>query len=86
MTSRLEVDRTREVTRQDLGIVSLFSEREPERYVLHSRHMNEMMVRVLNTIGQRIRPVSIRPRRSSLPRSAQRLGRIWRRPESSKAS
>jgi ornithine--oxo-acid transaminase len=51
MTSRLEVDRTQEVTRQDSGIVSMFLEREPERYVLHSRHMNEMMVRVLRTIG-----------------------------------
>src|ERR1700719_668808 len=53
MTSRLEVDRTQEVTRPrpELDIVSMFSEREPERYVLHSRHMNEMMVRVLKTIG-----------------------------------
>src|ERR1700734_2461904 len=51
MTSRLEVDRTQEVTRQDSGIVSMFSRREPERYALHSRHMNEMMVRVLQTIG-----------------------------------
>src|SRR6201997_2048568 len=51
MTSHPEVDRTQQVTRQDLGIVSLFSEREPERYILHSRHMNEMMVRVLKTIG-----------------------------------
>ena len=51
MTSRLEMDRTREFTRQDSGIGSMFSERESERYVLHSRHMNEMMVRVLKTIG-----------------------------------
>jgi hypothetical protein len=29
----------------------MFSEREPERYALHSRYMNEMMVRVLQTIG-----------------------------------
>ena len=36
---------------RDLDIVSLFSEREPERYALHSLHMNEMMVRVLKTIG-----------------------------------
>ena len=52
MTSRQEVlCQTQQVARQDLDIVSLFSEREPERYVLHSRHMNEMMVRVLKTIG-----------------------------------
>ncbi len=51
MTSRLEVDRTQGATSQDLSIVSLFSEREPERYVLHSRHLNEMMVRVLKSIG-----------------------------------
>jgi hypothetical protein len=33
MTSRLEVDRTQEVTRPrpELDIVSMFSEREPER-------------------------------------------------------
>ena len=42
---------TEEVAKPDLDIVSLFSEREPERYALHSRHMNEMMVRVLQTIG-----------------------------------
>jgi ornithine--oxo-acid transaminase len=51
MTNRLDVDLTREVAKPDLDIVSLFSEREPERYALHSRHMNEMMVRVLRTIG-----------------------------------
>jgi ornithine--oxo-acid transaminase len=32
-------------------IVSLFAEREAERYTLHARYMNEMMVRVLQTIG-----------------------------------
>jgi hypothetical protein len=51
MTSRLEMDRSQEFTRQDPGIDSMFSERESERYVQHSRHMNEMMVRVLKTIG-----------------------------------
>src|SRR4051794_28808088 len=34
---------------QDL--VSLFAEREGERYALHSRHLNEQMVRVLQAIG-----------------------------------
>ena len=32
-------------------IVSLFVEREGERYALHARYMNEMMVRMLQTIG-----------------------------------
>jgi ornithine--oxo-acid transaminase len=31
--------------------VSIFDERESERYALHTRHLNEMMVRVLKTIG-----------------------------------
>lgn len=31
--------------------VSAFAERESERYSLHTRYMNEMMVRVLKTIG-----------------------------------
>ena len=35
--------------RQD--IAGLFAEREPDRYELHSRHLNEQMVRVLRTIG-----------------------------------
>ncbi len=32
-------------------IAGLFSEREADRYELHSRHLNEQMVRVLRTIG-----------------------------------
>jgi ornithine--oxo-acid transaminase len=32
-------------------IAALFAEREAERYGLHSRHLNEQMVRVLKTIG-----------------------------------
>ncbi|WOJ91105.1 aspartate aminotransferase family protein [Methylocapsa polymorpha] len=32
-------------------IAALLAERESERYSLHARHMNEMMVRVLQTIG-----------------------------------
>jgi ornithine--oxo-acid transaminase len=39
----------------DLDIASLFSEREAERYELHSRHLNEQMVRVLKTIGFDVR-------------------------------
>ena len=33
------------------NIATLFSEREAERYGLHTRHLNEQMVRVLKTIG-----------------------------------
>ena len=33
------------------NIATLFSEREAERYALHTRHLNEQMVRVLKTIG-----------------------------------
>lgn len=35
----------------DIDIASLFAEREAERYALHTRHLNEQMVRVLKTIG-----------------------------------
>jgi ornithine--oxo-acid transaminase len=34
-----------------VDIASLFAEREGDRYSLHSRHLNEQMVRVLKTIG-----------------------------------
>ena len=34
-----------------LEIEKLFSEREAERYDLHTRYLNEQMVRVLKTIG-----------------------------------
>lgn len=34
-----------------LDIASLFAEREPERYALHTRYLNEPMVRVLKAIG-----------------------------------
>jgi ornithine--oxo-acid transaminase len=33
------------------NIATLFTEREAERYGLHTRHLNEQMVRVLKTIG-----------------------------------
>ena len=51
MTSRLNLGLAKEVAKPGFDIVSMFSEREPERYALHSRCMNEMMVRVLQTIG-----------------------------------
>jgi len=34
-----------------LDIAELFAERDPERYDLHTRHLNEQLVRVLRTIG-----------------------------------
>ena len=36
-------------TTMDMG--ALFSQREADRYTMHSRHLNEQMVRVLKTIG-----------------------------------
>jgi ornithine--oxo-acid transaminase len=36
---------------QGFEIGTLLAEREPERYALHTRHLNEMMVRVLQTLG-----------------------------------
>src|ERR1700754_2049044 len=36
---------------RDFDIGSLLAERESERYGLHVQHMNEQMVRVLQTIG-----------------------------------
>lgn len=34
-----------------LDIAELFAEREGERYAMHSRHLNEQMVRLLRTLG-----------------------------------
>src|SRR3954464_6436134 len=34
-----------------LDIAALFAEREADRFSMHSRHLNEQMVRVLKTIG-----------------------------------
>ena len=36
---------------QGFDIGAMLAEQEPERYALHTRHMNEMMVRVLQTLG-----------------------------------
>ncbi len=38
-------------SRAPFDIGTLLAEREPERYALHTAHMNEQMVRVLQTIG-----------------------------------
>src|ERR687897_113068 len=35
----------------DLDMAALFAAREGERWALHTRHLNEQMVRVLRTIG-----------------------------------
>ena len=45
-------------TRPGPDMASLFLEREGERYALHSRHMNEALVRVLRTIGYDVRFVA----------------------------
>lgn len=37
------------------GMASMFAEREADRYDMHSRHLNEQMVRVLRTIGFDVR-------------------------------
>src|SRR5438876_2203664 len=44
-------DLSAEATNPGFDIVSMFSQREPERYALHSRYMNQMMVDMLQTIG-----------------------------------
>src|SRR3984957_16149 len=51
MTSHRNPGSSQQRTKSAFDAVSMFSEREPERYALHSRYMNEMMVRVLQTIG-----------------------------------
>jgi ornithine--oxo-acid transaminase len=51
MTVGLEVEPNADVVKPGCDIAALFAEREAERYTLHARHMNEAMVRVLQTIG-----------------------------------
>ena len=51
MTSRLDGDLPRDAMKSGFDIVSMFAERQAGRYALHARYMNEMMVRVLQTIG-----------------------------------
>src|SRR3954453_465643 len=47
---------TDDIPRQSMpGIAAMFAEREPDRYDMHSRHLNEQMVRVLRTIGYDVR-------------------------------
>jgi hypothetical protein len=56
MTSQLSRDSNQEVDNSAPDIVSMFLEREPERYALHTRYMNEVMVRIANgcfAIGRR---------------------------------
>jgi ornithine--oxo-acid transaminase len=38
-------------TEMSLDVAALFAEREPERYALHSRYLNDQLVRVLKTVG-----------------------------------
>ena len=42
-------------SRANSDIAALFAEREADRYDMHSRHLNEQMVRVLRTIGYDVR-------------------------------
>jgi ornithine--oxo-acid transaminase len=51
MTRRPDADAAPDTMQPDFDVAAIFSRREPERYALHARHMNEMMVRVLQTIG-----------------------------------
>ena len=51
MTSHRNSDSLHHRTASASNAESMFSERESERYTLHSRYMNEMMVHVLQTIG-----------------------------------
>jgi ornithine--oxo-acid transaminase len=45
------LDVTRDCEPRPFDLADLLVERESERYDLHSRHLNDMMVRVLRTIG-----------------------------------
>ena len=47
----LTLNDPRPVGTDPFDIAALAAGREPERYALHSRHLNEQMVRVLQTIG-----------------------------------
>ena len=49
MHTGYEMSSDRSNGRVDIG--AILAERESERYGLHAQHMNEMMVRVLQTIG-----------------------------------
>src|SRR5579859_7717684 len=51
MTDRSDLDLFPQVATPDLDVVSIFSNRESERYALHTRFLNEAMVQVLRTIG-----------------------------------
>lgn len=51
MTSHPDTDPQPQVKGQGIDIVSMFSEREAERFELHKHYLNGMMARVLQTIG-----------------------------------
>ena len=51
MDNSYVLDFSSEHVDSDLDITQMYLERERERYALHSRYMNGMMVRVLQTIG-----------------------------------
>ena len=51
MTSDLDTDLPPQTEKSGFDVPSTFSEREAERYALHTRYLNGMMVRVLQTIG-----------------------------------
>jgi ornithine--oxo-acid transaminase len=51
MPDRNSVDETPKARTTPPDIKSIFLEREEQRYLLHAHYMNEMMVRVLRTIG-----------------------------------
>jgi ornithine--oxo-acid transaminase len=53
--SRRAAQADRSASAHTTDMASLFFEREAERYALHSRHLNEQMVRVLRTIGYDVR-------------------------------
>ncbi len=66
----------------NLDIAALFESNEADRFNLHTRRLNEQMVRVLQDhwlrrrLLQGKRPVSLRSRRQPLSRSAERLRRV----------
>src|SRR6201997_151474 len=51
MTSHADLDLFQPLAISDSDVVSVFAARERERYALHTRYLNEAMVRVLKTIG-----------------------------------
>jgi ornithine--oxo-acid transaminase len=50
-TTQLHKVETDELSAKPFDLSAMLVEREPERYSLHTQHLNDMMVRVLQTIG-----------------------------------